>query len=226
MIGLYAWRAPSGRKVSFTLEECGCAAHPVNVAKDEQFAPEFIAASLNKKSPAIVGDGESSMESGDMYLAEKAGRFWPRDDEGKWRTVERLMFQMGGVRPMFGQRRRFAKYDPGKAPYAGERHLNETRRLYGVMDRRLGDSACLAGGEYGVADIALWPWVARFDWRTVDDYPNVRRWHPETLDRPATRRGWNVPENDRQMALPRPGRRAARPPAFAERRDRPRPAIP
>ena len=157
----------------------------------------FLAISPNNEILAIVDNGKSLMESGAMHLAEKAGRFWPRDGKGKWRTMEWLMFQMGGVGPMFGQCHHFAKYS--KAPYAEERY--ETRRLYGVMDRRLGVSACLAGAEYG---IAVWPWIARFDWQTVDlnDYPNVRRWYLETLDRPAARRGWTVPENDQQIPMP------------------------
>ena len=146
------------------------------------------------------------MESGaiPMCLAEKAGGLWPQRGEGRWRTVGWLMFRMGGGGPVFGQCRRFARYNPGKAPYAEERYLNETRRLYGVMDRRLGKSACLAGGEYGIAGIAVWPWVARFDWQTVDlnDYPNARRRYLETVERPAAKRGWNVPENDRQMPMP------------------------
>ena len=146
------------------------------------------------------------MESGAilMYLAEKAGGLWPQRGEGRRRTVEWLMFQIGGVGPTFGQCHHFARYNPGKAPYAEERYLNETRRLYGVMDRRLGKSACLAGGEYSIADIAVWPRVARFDWQTVDpnDYPNARRWYLETVGRPATKRGWNVPENDQQIPMP------------------------
>ena len=210
MIDLHTWYTPNGRKVSIMLEECGLdyLAHPVNIAKDEQFAPEFLAISPNNKIPAIVDrdNGKSLMESGAilMYLAEKAGGLWPQRGEGRWRTVEWLMFQMGGVGPMFGQCHHFARYNPGKAPYAEERYLNETRRLYGVMDRRLGKSACLAGGEYSIADIAVWPWVARFDWQTVDlnDYPNVRRWYLETVERPATKRGWNVPENDQQIPMP------------------------
>ena len=210
MIDLHTWYTPNGRKVSIMLEECALdyVTYPVNIAKDEQFAPEFLAISPNNKIPAIVDrdNGRSLMESGAilMYLADKAGRFWPQHDEGRWRTVEWLMFQMGGVGPMFGQCHHFTRYNPGKAPYAEERYLNETRRIYGVMDRRLGESACLAGSEYSIADIAVWPWVARFDWQTVDlnDYPNVRRWYLEAVDRPATKRGWNVPENDQQIPMP------------------------
>ena len=210
MIDLHTWYTPNGRKVSIMLEECALdyVTYPVNIAKDEQFAPEFLAISPNNKIPAIVDrdNGRSLMESGAilMYLADKAGRLWPQHDEGRWRTVEWLMFQMGGVGPMFGQCHHFTRYNPGKAPYAEERYLNETRRIYGVMDRRLGESACLAGSEYSIADIAVWPWVARFDWQTVDlnDYPNVRRWYLEAVDRPATKRGWNVPENDQQIPMP------------------------
>ena len=192
------------------LEECGLeyTTHAVNIGKDEQFAPDFLKISPNNKIPAILDNdnGKSLMESGAilMYLADKSGKFWPQDPDDKWSTVEWLMFQMGGVGPMFGQCHHFTKYNPGVAPYAEERYLNETRRLYGVMNERLGKTGFLACKEYTIADMAVWPWVARFDWQTVNlnDFPNVRRWYLEILDRPATRRGWNVPENDQEIPMP------------------------
>ena len=210
MIDLYTWFTPNGRKVSIMLEECGLdyTAHAVAIGKDEQFKPEFLKISPNNKIPAIVDrdNGKSLMESGAilMYLAEKSGKFWPQDFDGKWTTVEWLMFQMGGVGPMFGQCHHFTKYNPGKAPYAEERYLKETKRLYGVMNKRLGQYAYLAGDDYTIADMAVWPWVARFDWQTVDlnEFPNVRRWYLEIVDRPATRRGWNIPENEQQIPMP------------------------
>jgi GSH-dependent disulfide-bond oxidoreductase len=114
------------------------------------------------------------------------------------------MFQMGGVGPMFGQTHHYSKYNPGKAPYAEERYLNETKRLYGVMNEKLGKTGYLACNEYTIADMAVWPWVARFDWQTVDlnDFPNVRRWYLDIVERPATRKAWNVPENDQEIPMP------------------------
>ncbi len=210
LIDLYTWFTPNGRKVSLMLEECGLeyTTHAVNIGKDEQFAPDFLKISPNNKIPAILDNdnGKSLMESGAilMYLADKSGKFWPQDPDDKWSTVEWLMFQMGGVGPMFGQCHHFTKYNPGVAPYAEERYLRETRRLYGVMNERLGKTGFLACNEYTIADMAVWPWVARFDWQTVNlnDFPNVRRWYLEILDRPATRRGWNVPENDQEIPMP------------------------
>lgn len=210
MIDLYTWFTPNGRKVSLMLEECGLdyTTHAINIGKDEQFAPDFLKISPNNKIPAIFDNdnGKSLMESGAimMYLADKSGKFWPQDPDDKWSTVEWLMFQMGGVGPMFGQCHHFTKYNPGIAQYAEDRYRNETKRLYGVMDERLGKSPYLACKEYTIADMAVWPWVARFDWQTVDlnDFPNVRRWYLEILDRPATRRGWNVPENEQEIPMP------------------------
>ena len=210
MIDLYTWFTPNGRKVSLMLEECELeyTTHALNIAKDEQFAPEFLKISPNNKIPAIVDNdnGNSLMESGAimMYLADKTGKFWPTDPDKKWSTVEWLMFQMGGVGPMFGQCHHFTKYNPGKAPYAEDRYHNETKRLYGVMNERLGKTGFLACDEYTIADMAVWPWVARFDWQSVDlnEFANVKRWYLEILDRPATRRGWNVPENEQEIPMP------------------------
>lgn len=210
MIDLYTWFTPNGRKVSLMLEECGLdyTTHAINIGKDDQFAPDFLKISPNNKIPAIVDNdnGKSLMESGAimMYLADKSGKFWPQDPDDKWSTMEWLMFQMGGVGPMFGQCHHFTKYNPGIAQYAEDRYRNETKRLYGVMNERLGKSPYLACNEYTIADMAVWPWVARFDWQTVDlnDFPNVRRWYLEILDRPATRRGWNVPENEQEIPMP------------------------
>jgi GST-like protein len=210
VIDLYTWFTPNGRKVSLMLEECGLEyrTHPVNISKDDQFKPDFLEISPNNKIPAIVDrdNGQSLMESGAimMYLADKTGKFWPLDPADKWSTVEWLMFQMGGVGPIFGQTHHFTKYNPGKSSYAQDRYLNETKRLYGVMDKKLGKTGYLACNEYTIADMAVWPWVARFDWQTINlnDFPNVRRWYMEIVDRPATKKGWNVPENDQQIPMP------------------------
>ena len=197
MIDFYTWFTPNGRKVSLMLEECGLDynVHAINIAKGEQFAPEFLKISPNNKIPAIVDNenGKSLMESGAimMYLAEKTGKFWPNEPKTKWSTVEWLMFQMGGVGPMFGQCHHFSKYNPSKAQYAEDRYHNENKRLYGVMNERLGKSNFLACDEYTIADMAVWPWVARYDWQSIElnEFYNVRRWYLEILDRPATRRG-------------------------------------
>ncbi len=145
------------------------------------------------------------MESGAilLYLANKSGRLMPPDDEGYWRAMEWLMWQMGGVGPMFGQVHHFIKYNPGKSPYAEERYLNEAKRLYRVLDSRLATNEYLAG-EYSVADIATWPWVSRFEWQTIDlnDYPAVKRWYTTIARRPAVERGYQVPKFVNEIPLP------------------------
>ena len=160
MIDLYTWPTPNGRKISIALEELGLAyrAHAVNIGKDEQFAPEFLAISPNNKIPAIVDDGRSLMESGAilLYLSDKTGRLAGSD---RWTTLEWLMLQMGGVGPMLGQANHFLHFNAGKSDYAEQRYAAEAARLYGVLDRRLADRDFLAG-DYSVADIATWPWIS------------------------------------------------------------------
>ncbi len=210
MIDLYTWSTPNGRKISIMLEECGLAyeVHPVDIGRGEQFDPAFLEISPNNKIPAIVDrdNGWSVFESGAIliYLAEKTGRFLPREPKRRLQTLEWLMFQMGGVGPMFGQAHHFLKFNPGKCPYAEERYHRETLRLYGVMDRRLARSRYLACEEYTIADIATWPWVSRFEWQRVDlgDFPAVRRWYLEIAARPAVRRGYDVPERNLEIPLP------------------------
>ena len=203
MIELYTWSTPNGQKASIMLEECGLAynVHPVNITKDEQFAPDFLKISPNNKIPAIVDTdtGYSVFESGAIliYLAEKTGRFLPQEPKLRYQTLEWLMFQMGGVGPMLGQAHHFLRFNPGKAPYAEERYGNEAKRLYGVIDRRLADSRFLAGHDYTIADIATWPWVSRYDWHGVgrlEEFPNVRRWYDEIRGRPGVQRGYDVPK--------------------------------
>ncbi|MCG8558486.1 MAG: glutathione S-transferase N-terminal domain-containing protein, partial [Hyphomicrobiales bacterium] len=184
MIDFYTWGTPNGRKVSVMLEELELPYNvfPINIMKDEQFDPDFLKISPNNKIPAIVDHdtGIHLMESGAilMYLADKAGRFWPQDAETRWRVVEWLMWQMGGPGPILGQVHHFVKFNPGTSAYAEERFLSEAKRLYGVLDRRLGEADYLAG-DYSIADMALWPWISRFEWQTVDmtEFPNVLRWY-------------------------------------------------
>lgn len=204
MITLHTWGTPNGRKVSIMLEECGLeyVVHPVDIARGEQSRPEYVALSPSGKIPALSDDdgpdGEpiTLFESGAilMYLAAKTGRFLPDSVRGKYETLQWLMFQMGGVGPMFGQAHHFLRFAPEKIPYAMERYRKETLRLYGVLDARLAAVDYLAG-EYSIADIATYPWVARHEWQDVslDRYANVARWFAAISARPAVQRGMKVP---------------------------------
>ncbi len=206
MIDLFTWGTPNGRKVSIMLEECGLPyrAHAINIGKNDQFTPEFIALNPNSKIPAILDsegpDGRpiSMFESGAilLYLAGKTGRFLPESVRGKYDALQWLMFQMGGVGPMIGQAHHFLRAAPEKIPYGIERYSKETRRLYGVLDRHLAKTPYLADGEYGVADMATYPWIARHEWHQVDlaDFPNVKRWYDTISARPAVVRGMAVPK--------------------------------
>ena len=206
MIDLYTWQTPNGRKVSIMLEEIGLdyTVFPINISKDEQFQPHFLEMSPNNRIPAIVdkdNNNFSLFESGAilMYLAEKTGKLINKSNRDEYyRTIEWLMWQMGGVGPMFGQVHHFVKYNKGKSQYAEERYSKEARRLYSVMDKRLNSNQYISGKEYSIADISIWPWTARFDWQEIDlnDFPNVARWYKEMIDRPAVQKGWLVPEND------------------------------
>ena len=203
MIDVYTWPTPNGHKVHIMLEECELAyrIHAVDIGAGDQFEPEFLRISPNNKIPAIVDsdgpDGKpiSLFESGAIliYLAGKTGRFLPADVRGKYRALEWLMFQMGGIGPMFGQAHHFRIYAPEKIDYAINRYTNEARRLYGVLDRRLAEAPYLAG-EYGVADIATFPWTRSHERQGVDlaDYPNVKRWFDAIAARPAVQRGVQV----------------------------------
>jgi len=209
VIDLYTWTTPNGRKISIALEELGLpyTAHPVDIGKGEQFKPDFLAISPNNKIPAIVDRdaGLALMESGAilLYLAEKTGRLLPGGLEPRLRAIEWLMWQMGGVGPMFGQVHHFVKYNKGKAPYAEERFLAEAHRLYGVLDRRLAGREFVAD-TYSIADIAIWPWVSRYEWQTVDlnRYPNVKRWYLAIAARPAVQKGYHVPKKVQEIPLP------------------------
>ena len=204
MITLYTWGTPNGRKVSIMLEECGLPyrVNAIDITQGEQFAPEFVAINPNSKIPAIVDpegpDGwpMTLFESGAilLYLAGKTGRFLPVCERGKYEATQWLMFQMGGVGPMFGQTHHFLRFAPEPLPYAIKRYRTETARLYGVLDKRLGEADFLAG-EYSIADMATFPWVARHEWQKIDlaDYPNVQRWYATIAARPAVQRGMAVP---------------------------------
>lgn len=205
MIDLYTWSTPNGRKVSIMLEETGLpyTAHPINIGAGEQFKPEYLAINPNSKIPAIVDsdgpDGQpiTMMESGAIlvYLAGKTGRLLPATDRGKFAALEWLMFQMAGVGPMFGQVHHFVRFTREKVPYAIERFVTEQKRLYRVLDNRLEEHEYLAD-EYSIADIATYPWVARYEWHPIElasDYPHVKRWFDAISARPAVKRGMKVP---------------------------------
>jgi GSH-dependent disulfide-bond oxidoreductase len=209
VIDLYTWTTPNGRKASIMLEEVGLpyTAHAVDISKDEQFKPEFLKISPNNRIPAIVDhdNGYHLMESGAilMYLAEKTGKLMPKDLDKRYRVIEWVMWQMGGPGPMLGQVHHFVKYNKGKAPYAEERYLKEAHRLYGVLDRRLAGREFVAD-EYSIADIAIWPWISRFEWQTIDmnQYANVKRWYLTIAKRPAVQRGYDVPKKVGDIPMP------------------------
>ena len=204
MIDLYTWSTPNGRKVSIMLEECALPyrVHPINIGKGEQFTPEFLALNPNNRIPAIVDsegpDGKPLplFESGAIliYLAEKTGKLIPKTPRGRLVCLQWLMFQMGGVGPMFGQAHHFIRNAKEQVPYGIKRYSDETRRLYGVLQKRLSEAEYLAG-EYSIADIATFPWVARFEWHKVDlaDFPAVKRWFDRIHARPAVAKGMAVP---------------------------------
>ena len=206
MIDLYTWPTPNGHKVHIMLEECGLdyKIHPIDFAKGDQFDAGFLKFSPNNKIPAIIdSDGPTGapfalFESGAIliYLGDKVGRFLPGEDKpgDRMRVIEWLMFQMGGIGPMFGQNHHFVHYAAEKIPYAMDRYVNETKRLYGVVDRRLAANEYLAGDSYSIADMAAYPWMVNVELRSqnIADFPNVRRWLDNITARPAVQRGLKV----------------------------------
>jgi GST-like protein len=204
MIQLYTWATPNGKKVSIMLEEIGLPyeVHAVNLGQGEQRKPDYLAINPNNKIPAIVdpegpGGGPLTLfESGAilMYLAEKTGKLWPRDMRERYEVIQWLMFQMGGVGPMFGQANYFFKLAE-KVPYAIERFHKEALRLYRVLDKQLAQKEFLAG-NYSIADIATYPWVGRHEGHDVklDQFPNVNRWFDSISARPAVKRGMEIPK--------------------------------
>ena len=209
MIDLYTWTTPNGRKVSIALEEMGLPyePHAVNIGEGDQHKPEFLAISPNNKIPAIVDrdNGLSLMELGAilMYLAEKSGMLMPSGGAGRTRVIEWLMWQMGNQGPMLGQAHHFLHFKKGKAPYAEERYAKEAARLYGVLDKQLGREGYVSG-DYSIADIAIWPWVSRFEWQEIDlnEYPEVKRWYVELAGREAVKKGYDVPKHVTDIPMP------------------------
>ena len=205
MIDLYTWATPNGHKASIMLEELALdyRVHPIDIGNDEQFAPDYVAINPNAKIPTIVdqegpgGGAFAVFESGAIliYLADKAGRLLSPEPRRRSQAIQWLMFQIGGVGPMLGQAQHFRRFAPHPVPYAIERYSTEAARLYGVLDRRLGEAEFLADDGYSIADIATYPWVVRHEWQGISlaDLPNVRRWFETVGQRPAVQRGMQVP---------------------------------
>ncbi len=201
MIDLYTWTTPNGRKVSIALEEMGLpyTVHPVPIRTGVQKEPPFLAINPNGRIPAIVDRDAGDFavfESGAIliYLAEKSGLFMPSETKARSVVIQWLMWQMGGLGPMHGQANVFNRYFPEKIPSVIKRYQDETKRLFTVMNTRLADHAFLAG-DYSIADMACWPWVMQHDWAGVpiDDLPHLQRWLAEIGERPAVKRGFDVP---------------------------------
>lgn len=207
MIELYYWPTPNGHKITLLLEEAGVPYEikPVNIGRGEQFEPAFLKISPNNRMPAIVdtdplGGGEplSVFESGAIleYLAEKTGRFLPTSPRERYVVLEWLYWQVGGLGPMLGQNHHFNRYAPEKIPYAIERYVNETRRLYGVLDKRLQGRIFIAGDDYSIADMAAYPWIVPHESQgmTLDDFPDLKAWFERIRERDATRRAYAIAE--------------------------------
>lgn len=202
MIDLYYWPTPNGNKITMMLEECGLdyTMHPINITAGDQFQPEFLKLSPNNRMPAIVdhdpSDGGTPIdlfESGAilLYLAEKTGQFYPTDLRERYSVMKWLMWQMGGLGPMAGQNHHFGRFAAEKIPYAIERYRSETSRLYGILNAAL-DGQSFITGDYSIADMACYPWIARYEWQEMDlgKYPNVQRWYEQIAARPATQTGY------------------------------------
>jgi len=214
MIDVYSWATPNGHKVHIMLEECGYRlgkdwlAHPIDIGAGDQFKPEFLNISPNNKIPAMVDpngpDGKpiSIFESGAilLYLAAKTGKFLPKSTRAKYEVLQWLMFQMGGLGPMLGQNHHFRIYAPEKIEYAINRYTNEAKRLYGVLDQQLSKHPFIAGKEYSIADMAIFPWTR--NWKNqgieIDEFPHFKKWFEKISARPAVRRGVEVLTNLRK----------------------------
>ncbi|WP_267225679.1 glutathione binding-like protein [Dyella silvae] len=203
MLELYYWPTPNCHKITLFLEEAGLpyTIKPVNIGKGEQFQPQFLAISPNNRMPAIVdtapADGGapiSVFESGAIlqYLAEKTGRFMPAEVRGKYKVLEWVYWQVGGLGPMLGQNHHFNRYAPEKIPYAIDRYVNETRRLYGVLNKRLEGRAFIAGKDYTIADMAAYPWIVPYENQgmALEDFPHLKAWFEAIRERPATKRAY------------------------------------
>ncbi|NBF12191.1 glutathione binding-like protein [Pseudomonas sp. Fl4BN1] len=207
MIDLYYWTTPNGHKISLFLEETGLpyTLYPVNIGRGEQFKPEFLKIAPNNRIPAIVdhepADGGAPLslfESGAilLYLAEKTGQFLPQELRDRQETLQWLFWQMGGLGPMAGQNHHFSQFAAQKIPYAIKRYVDETARLYGVLDRRLADRAFVAGNQYSIADMAIYPWIASYKKQSqkLEDFPHLHRWFISIHNRPATERAYALVE--------------------------------
>jgi GST-like protein len=200
MIDLYTFTTPNGRKASVMLEEVDLpySVHVIDIRKNDQSTPEFVAINPNSKIPAIVDQdtGMKIFESGAIliYLAEKTGKLMPTEPKSRYEVLQWLMFQMAGVGPMFGQLNHFRKFAPEQIPYAIARYEKETLRIYGVLDKQLQDREFICG-DYSIADIATYPWVAIYEFQglTLDDHPNLKRWVETVGQRTAVQRGMAVP---------------------------------
>ena len=204
-LDLYTWKTSNGRKATIMLEECGLEynLHPIDISTGVQFSDEFVAINPNSKIPALVdhygpnGDKITIFESGAilMYLAEKTGLFMPTEPEKKFEVIQWVMFQMGGIGPIFGQLHHFKRAAKEKVPYAINRYFNECRRLYRVLDVRLENRSFLANEDLSIADFCVLPWVFRHDWQEIDlqDFKNVHRWYEMLMDRPALSKGMEIP---------------------------------
>jgi len=210
MIELYYAPTPNGWKISIMLEELGLpyTVFPINIRNGDQFQPNFLKISPNNRIPAIIdrapadgGEPVTIFESGAilLYLAEKTGRFLPRDLRGRFDVMQWLMWQMGGLGPMLGQHGHFALYATDKIPYAIARYRDEAARLYGVLDRQLGKTGAYVAGDYSIADIACFPWTMTHKAQgfTLDDYPNVKRWYAQVRARPEVQRGLAIGKFDK-----------------------------
>jgi GST-like protein len=205
MFDCYTWKTSNGKKVTIMLEECGLvySLHPIDISKDDQFTPEFIKINPNSKIPAIIdqdgpgGEPYTLFESGAilMYLAEKTGKFMPKDMAKRYQVIQWVMFQMGGIGPIFGQVHHFLRAAKEDVPYGIKRYSTEARRLYGVLDAHLDGQDFLANNELSIADFCTVPWVFRHDWQKIDlnEYPNVKRWYDSLMARPALARGMEIP---------------------------------
>lgn len=207
MIDLHYWTTPNGHKVSLFLEEAGLPykVFPVNIGQNDQFKPEFLKIAPNNRIPAIVdqdpvdgGEPVSLFESGAilLYLAEKTGQFIPTDLRGRQETLQWLFWQMGGLGPMAGQNHHFNRFAKEKIPYAIKRYIDETARLYGVLNKRLADREYVTGDGYSIADMAIYPWIVPHVWQeqNLDDFPHLKRWFDSVAARDATKRAYALAE--------------------------------
>lgn len=203
MIDLYYWGTPNGHKVTIALEEMGLdyQIFPINISENDQFQPDFLKISPNNKIPAIVdqngphGEPISVFESGAIlqYLGRKTGLFYPTDEQQRVEVEQWLMWQMGGLGPMLGQNHHFNRFAKDKIPYAIERYINESKRLYGVLDQQLIGQDYVAG-DYSIADMAIFPWLCRYEWQSIDleDFPNVKAYMQRMNERPAVQKALSI----------------------------------